>query len=265
MIAVVTAAMPLGAGLAAGPAQAAGPTVVSSNWAGYAVTASRTKFRRVVSTWTVPSGTCRTGSATYSAAWVGLGGYSETSGALEQTGTEFDCTASGRPRYSAWYELVPAVAKTLRMRIAPGDLMAANVEVRGRRVTLTLRNRTTGARFRKLARMKAPDVTSAEWIVEAPSGCTRTGSCRQLPLSNFGQIPFAGARATNTAGHAGPISDPAWLATKLVLVQPDSSGQPGAGASPSDPFSGGTAFTVTYQSQAALPRGRARALPALAR
>ena len=102
--------------LAAVPATAGAATAstTSSNWAGYAVTSQGSsqavRFRRVTGTWVVPSGSCTRGSPSYSAAWIGVGGFDETSTALEQIGTEFDCKGSGRASYSAWYELVPAAS-----------------------------------------------------------------------------------------------------------------------------------------------------------
>jgi hypothetical protein len=93
----------------------------------------------------------------------------------------FDCSASGRAFYSAWYELVPAAAHTIRMKVRPGDRIASAVTVSGRHVTLTLRNRTSGKSFQRRATMTAPDVSSAEWIVEAPAACNASGRCEQLP------------------------------------------------------------------------------------
>src|SRR5207248_11432616 len=199
--------------LAAAPATAAAATAstTSSNWAGYAVTSQSSsqaiRFRRATGTWVVPSGSCTRGSPSYSAAWIGLGGFDESSTALEQIGTEFDCTGSGRSSYSAWYELVPAASHTIHMRVRPGDTMAATVQVNGTRVTLRLRDRTRGTSFSATKRMSAPDVTSAEWIVEAPSGCDRSNNCVQLPLSDFGTLSFVHVAATTTGGHTGAISD----------------------------------------------------------
>src|SRR4051794_22864750 len=103
------------ASLAAVPAaEAATDTSTSANWAGYAVHGSGVKFRRVSATWTVPSIDCSTGGDSWSAHWVGLGGFSESAPALEQVGTDADCTASGRATYSAWYELVPAASHAAR-------------------------------------------------------------------------------------------------------------------------------------------------------
>ena len=68
----------------------------STNWAGYAVTGGR--YTKVTSTWVQPAVTCN-GTA-YSSFWVGIDG--DTSGTVEQTGTEADCNGS-TPVYSAWY------------------------------------------------------------------------------------------------------------------------------------------------------------------
>ncbi|MEA2428070.1 MAG: hypothetical protein QOF37_1698 [Thermoleophilaceae bacterium] len=237
------------AGQSAEPAAAAATaSSVSTNWAGYAVGGRR--FRRVTGTWRVPSGSCTAGRATYSAAWVGLGGFDASSQALEQAGTELDCGRSGRASYSAWYELVPANSRTIGMKVHPGDTITGIVAVSGKRVTLQLVNRTTGKRFAKAATMSAPDVTSAEWIVEAPSGCSAS-SCTQLPLANFGSVSFTGARATTTGGHTGTVSDPAFSATRLDLSQGGSSFSSAAGALASSLSATGGAFGVTYRESVA--------------
>jgi hypothetical protein len=256
-------------GQAALPAPARAATTVSTNWGGYAATGTR--FRRVTGTWRVTPVNCTAGSATYSAAWVGLGGFLDGTQSLEQTGTEVDCTRSGRAVYSAWYELVPDLSKSVRMSVHAGDTIIAAVEVRGTRVSLSLRNRTTGARFARTLRMSAPDVSSAEWIVEAPSGCTSSGNCTQLRLANFGTMRFSQARATTTAGHGGPVSDLAWTATRIALSQ---SGQNGSGrvsvasapgALASALGSGGSAFSVTYAQGSGAVGKPTTTLPAVAR
>ena len=82
-------------------------TVTSDNWSGYAVHGSGVTFRSVSGTWVQPESTCVSGTKTYSAFWVGIGGYSLTSSGLEQVGTELDCSSDGTAVLSAWYELVP--------------------------------------------------------------------------------------------------------------------------------------------------------------
>jgi hypothetical protein len=236
----------------AGPSSSQGAAAtassVSTNWAGYAVSGRR--FRKVTGTWRVPAGNCTAGRATYSAAWIGLGGFDERSRALEQAGTELDCSSSGRASYSAWYELVPATSRTIRMRIRRGDTIATTVQVSGRRVSLRVVNRTTGATFAKTARMSAPDVTSAEWIVEAPSGCDSSG-CTQLPLANFGSVSFRGARATTSGGHTGAVSDAAFVTTRLDLSESGNNVSSMAGALASALSAAGSSFGVTYRDAVA--------------
>jgi hypothetical protein len=222
--------------LASGTAARAA-TAVSSNWAGYAV--SGTTFRTVSGTWTQPAADCSSSTAaqTASAFWVGLGGNSETSNALEQTGTEADCSTGGAARYFAWYELVPAASVKVPLKIAAGDRIAAAVKVSGTSVTVTLRNLTTGKGFMKTLRMASPDVSSAEWIAEAPSALT-PGGARILPLTDFGTVRFTGASATSTSGHTGAISDAAWSATRVDLAS-ETGGPGGPGFGPFAPPNGG--------------------------
>jgi hypothetical protein len=223
--------------LASGTAAKGTPTV-SSNWAGYAV--SGTTFRAVSGTWTQPAADCSspTASQTASAFWVGLGGSSEASNALEQTGTEADCSAGGVATYSAWYELVPAASVKTPLKVSAGDKISAAVEVTGTSVAIRLRNLTTGKSFTKALRMAAPDITSAEWIAEAPSAVV-PGGTRVIPLTDFGTVHFSSASATSTSGHTGTISDSAWSATRVDLVS--DTGGPGRPAfGPFAPANGGT-------------------------
>ena len=68
-----------------------------------------------------------------SAIWVGLGGYSTSSEALEQTGTSADCSADGKASYYAWWELVPDPSVRMKLKIFPGDLITGSVVVTGPR------------------------------------------------------------------------------------------------------------------------------------
>ena len=105
--------------------------------------------------------------------------------------------------------------------------------------------------------MTAPDLTSAEWIAEAPATCSGSGRCAVLPLANFGSVDFVQAAATGSR-HSGLIPDPAWAATAISLDgsrsgAPGFFGNPGgAGASavPSVLAANG-AFSVAWQPPAA--------------
>jgi hypothetical protein len=201
----------------AGTAAAAVTPETSANWSGYAVTGSTpaapAKFTRVFAAWVQPAATCAPGQATYSAFWVGLGGFNPGSQALEQVGTDTDCSVGGQVSYSVWYELVPAASVTVKLAIRPGD---SSVAVSGKSVKVNITNYTLKKSFTKKLTMKSPDVSSAEWIAEAPSVCTRSGNCTPLPLTNFGSVTFVSASAT-AAGHTGSVSDPSWTATAISL------------------------------------------------
>ena len=201
---------------------------VTANWGGYVVTPPvdpvtglSGTFSTISGTWVQPTANCASASAgtsTASAFWVGLGGNSETSNALEQIGTEVDCSAAARPRYLAWYELVPALSKPIKLVVTPGDRINASVTVSGAQVTVVMRNLTRKTTFSRVLHMAAPDTTSAEWIAEAPSACTTSGTnCRQAPLTDFGTVRFSQSSLTDSNGHTGTISDPAWSPTALTL------------------------------------------------
>ena len=105
-------------------AAAGADTVTSDNWSGYAVHGAGER-PHASGSWGQPAATCVSVSQTYSAFWVGIGGYSSNSSGLEQVGTEPDCSSDGTEVLSAWYELVPAPARTIRMAITQGDVFAA--------------------------------------------------------------------------------------------------------------------------------------------
>ena len=222
-----------------------GAAATSSNWAGYAVTGSTaaTAFKRVFAAWVQPQATCVPGQETYSAFWVGLGGYNAGSQALEQVGTEADCSVGGQPTYSVWYELVPAAPVTIKLPIAPGDSFVASVAVSGRKVTLKISNYTRKQAFTKKLTVNVTDVSSAEWIAEAPSTCTRSGDCTPLPLTNFGTVTFVSASATAVLLHTGAIFGPAWTANAISL-----DGGDGVGSSPSDATGANAVATPTALS-----------------
>jgi hypothetical protein len=254
---VAVAAIATVAGLIGAPS-AFGDSSQSSNWAGYAIHRSGVTFSRVIGAWTQPTATCTAGEPTYSSLWVGIGGYGLSSKALEQIGTEADCTAGGTAVSGAWYELVPQASHTIRLTIDPGDAVRASVSVAGREVSLTLADLTRHRSFTKRLRASVVDTGSAEWIVEAPSVCTGEdqSSCQILPLADFGSTGFSSSSATSAAGHTGSIGDRKWTTTKISLTADGrqfvgAGGPPGAMAGlvtavPSALSAAGSAFTVTY-------------------
>jgi Peptidase A4 family len=235
-------------------------TTKSTNWAGYAIHRAGVSFHQVSATWIQPSATCTSGHASYSAMWVGLGGYKPTSDALEQIGTEVDCGAGGRVLSSAWYELVPAPSKTISFAVHPGDAIHASVTVTGHQVVVELDNLTRHHTFRKTLYTPSIDISSAEWIVEAPSECMSQYACQALPLADFGSVSFESATAVTTNGAVGSIAGSGWGRTKIKLtpgsqrfiVARGASATAGT-AAPSALRGGGRAFDVTYATAPVQP------------
>jgi hypothetical protein len=234
------------------PALASVAPVVSRNWAGYVAGGrGQLRFKTVSASWRQPSLSCAPGSPASFGIWVGLGGYKRTSQAVEQIGTDLDCGPSGRVTSGAWYELVPRPARPIRMEISPGDRLRASVRVAGHRAWLTLTDVTRHESFHKLAEVPAPDVSSADWIVEAPSGCAGQGNCAQLPLADFGTARFTHARATTLGGLSGSAVSRTWITTGVLMLPDPTPYDPngtGYAATPGPLSSDGSSFVVRWLS-----------------
>ncbi len=152
-----------------------GSSYKSLNWSGYAVTGSAGSVTAVSGSWTVPavSGTRNS----YAAFWTGIDGFSGST--VEQTGT-ISYMNGNTPAYYAWYEFYPSpMYEITSVPIVPGNVISASVTYMGSGAfTLILTDVTTGASFTKTITDKSAQMSSAEWIVEAPS-------------SNFGILPLA--------------------------------------------------------------------------
>ena len=258
--------------LALAPAALASPADVlpqqSSNWAGYAISDANTiqtgatdatlaaplQFTDVTATWKVPRVVCSADtSPSYSAFWVGIGGFSNGSQALEQTGVDADCSERAKPVYYAWYELVPAPATQVSLKVFAGDTVTASVVINGSDVLVQVKDRTRGTSFTKHLQMAEPDLSSAEVIAEAPSACSVGGAgCRVLPLANFGTVGFTNIAAIAN-GHGGTLSDQTWSAAQIRLVPRSSRGIFGgtdnstvAGAVPAAVSPDGRSFAVGW-------------------
>ncbi len=217
--AALAASVALLAGGTLAPASAGADTQVSSNWSGYVATGKGRLggFAAVSGTWTVPEVTCSAGRAGYSAVWVGLGGYHRKAQRLEQLGTEANCTSGGAASYAAWYEVLPASPVRIHVSVHAGDVITAATTVSGRSIVFRLDDLTTGARYTS-TRRAAVDVSSAEWIVEAPSECTSSSHCESLPLASIAPVEFSAAVA-RSGTQKKPAGDAAWKTTTLKLEQ----------------------------------------------
>jgi hypothetical protein len=205
----------------------------SLNWSGYSsYTSSNGTFTDVKGSWVQPTATC-TNKTTYSSFWAGLDGYNSNS--VEQLGTEADCS-HGSPQYYAWWEMYPNPSNSIRgFTITPGQPYTAEVKYNGNNsFTLTLSGGGNTS-FSTTQTLANTNRTSAEWIAEAPAMCA--GSCRVLPLTNFGSVNFSGSSANGQA-----INNTAWNYDPLTMVT--NGGQPRA--TPSALTANGTAFSVAW-------------------
>jgi Peptidase A4 family len=250
---VCLGAVTLAPGLAAAAAES---SAVSANWAGYAVTGAvnAARFSRVAGSWVQPAGTCTQGQETYAVTWVGLGGFKQGARALEQDGTAVDCGRSGRAAYSAWFELVPAAPVTMRLKVHPGDRITASVAQKASKTILQVRDQTTGVARTTVRTVSAPDLSSAEWIVEAPSLCFTSTHCSPLPLTNFGTVSFSGASVSSNAQSNRTAIDARSLKVTRLELRDYSTGAGRRFTTSATPTSGiasplsasGNAFTVTW-------------------
>jgi hypothetical protein len=239
------------------------PSQFSSNWAGWVVMAGGhdarldRHFTNVSASWTAPAATCTPARSSFAAFWVGLGGYSIHSRALEQIGTEADCSARGGVYYYAWYELVPEPPVTIRgLRIDAGDAISASVHASSDTVTVKLSDTTHDEppfEYTRVMHEPPPDTSAAEWITEAPSNCVSTTRCTPLRLTDFGQVSFSAASASaigREGRHTGPICDPVWRRYGMIVLQSGGAGYAATGgtvlARPTLLSPDGTSFTVSY-------------------
>lgn len=234
-----------GGAATAGAATATG-YATSRDWSGY-IAQGRRGFDQVSGGWRVPSATCATASAeTFSAAWVGLGGWNGRQ-QIEQIGTDTNCIppSSGLASVAyanAWWEIYPAPRQLLDRSPAPGDYVEAAVTVRGHEVTLRLVDETAHWSFVHRTRVVSAALSSAEWIIEDPTTACDIGSCPLEPFASFSPVTISHAHARSTLGRSGSISARAWFALRVALIQ----GTPRVLLSwPSALKAAGTAFTVS--------------------
>ncbi len=181
-----------------------------------------------------------TGSSAYSAAWVGIDGYSD--GTVEQIGTEQDWY-NGAPRYYAWFEMYPRFGYQINAKVSPGDNMNAEVKYLGQGVfNLTLNDYGSSGsatpiwHFSINEKSARAERQSAEWIMEAPSS-----SGGVLPLADFTDIGFTGASAILN-GHSGTISDTNWQNDAITMTTSNGTVK----AQPSSLSPDGSSFSVIW-------------------
>jgi hypothetical protein len=185
----------------------------STNWFGYdqgTLEQGGKLFSSITSSWTVPAASQHVpGEAENSATWIGIGGGCVDAGCtlndatLIQTGTEQDVDSSGRPSYSAWWELVPAPSITVtNMTVSAGDRITASVSESptGSNIwTITLKDVTRNETFSTTVPYPSTH-TTAEWIEETPL-TIGSGAAAQAPLPKLTNTAFDNATANGAPAH----------------------------------------------------------------
>jgi len=221
--------------------------VTSENWSGYAV--KGTSFTYAKGSWHVPQVNCNKTPNTYSAFWVGLDGYSDST--VEQTGTSSDCNGT-TPQYYAWYEFYPAGSFVISsVPVNPGDRMGATVTYSGGKFTVEIEDITTGKHYSKTQAVAGAKRTSAEWIAEAPC-CTSGGGILPLAdfvVANFGEdynvyVPGSN-NATDGSLSNAPISAFGNNIEEITMVSSKSVTE----AVPTALTSDGTSFRVNWKAE----------------
>jgi hypothetical protein len=194
-----------------------------TNWAGYIATSDlqnpQATVTSVSASWTVPAVTISS-QDTFSAVWIGIGGFFDKT--LIQTGTEQD-SIQGFSEYSAWLELLPQNSITIdNITISPGDQIKASIQLVDANTDqwsisledLTENQQYTGSFF------YASSQLSAEWIVERPELTTRRSRGTLTSLADVGTVEFASC-STTVGGEIGTIGAfPAVQSIMYETVQP---------------------------------------------
>lgn len=175
----------------------------SQNWFGYnqgALERGEALFHEIAGNWAVPRASQHTkNEAEYSSDWIGIGGGCENSNCsvqdetLIQAGTEQDVSRSGKPSYSAWWEVIPSPSVRISMKVRPGDHMHAQI----RQVTpmvwkIAIADLTSHKSFSTTVPYSSTE-GSAEWIEETPL-VIGGGSGGFAPLPNLSRTRFDSAR-----------------------------------------------------------------------
>ncbi|WP_084272363.1 G1 family glutamic endopeptidase [Picrophilus oshimae] len=163
--------------------------VDSSNWAGYVVATGfgspKPEVTGVSGSWIVQNVNTSC-SCTYSAQWVGIGGFFNGDSSLIQAGTtsQYDCGAS----FSAWYEILPAAETPINMTVYPGNIINVHIFLAKSPDLwyIYLNDTSENERFFKEVYYNS-SMLSAEWIEERPE-INGQLSC----LSDFGTAYYGG-------------------------------------------------------------------------
>jgi hypothetical protein len=216
----------------------------SNNWSGFAAETNLSNpqtnsVTAVSGSWKVPAVTGPSSGTTYSAVWVGIDGYGNGNGTVEQIGTD-ENVVNGTAVYYAWYEMDWHGVTGCQQRIATSDQHGAMKISAGDSITASVTYLTSGPNkgqfqliitdatqqnesFTTYQSLNTVGTTllpaqrsSAEWIVETPE----KGAWPSLfiqPLATFAPVTFTNASVTIN-GTSGPIDGAAWQACQISMA-----------------------------------------------
>ncbi|MHB8325685.1 MAG: G1 family glutamic endopeptidase [Candidatus Dormibacteria bacterium] len=179
-------------------------TVASSNWSGYEL--GDGPYTSVAGTFTVPN-LAASSTTTATAEWAGIDGAANSS--LIQAGVaEIYHHSTNQVSIFAWWEILPAPATPITtMVVAPGDTVTVNIaQVSGTTWSISVRDNTTGVGF-STSQVYSGPLSSAEWIVEAPT------------MSSTGTVATLGDYSPNVTFTNLGASGTSLSTTEVVMVQ----------------------------------------------
>lgn len=232
----------------------AGPTLeYSLNWSGYAQSAPIGTFTSVEDTWKIPTVTTTLRGSQFSADWVGIGGFSDST--LVQAGTSAD-NIDGTAQYQAWTELLPAAEDPLPMTVHAGDSITTVVQrVASGKWLLQVSDTTTGVTESRTVSYSSYR-SSAEAIHEATTVCDST--CSIAPLAKTTTVSFDPGYYTSWSQTTKqpllvPAKVSATTSATLYKLEMVSLTTGAVIATPSGPNAANDGFAVAYGAKAPSP------------
>ena len=232
----------------------------SPHWAGYVLNQASQPFTGVTAQWKVPAVQPNSPEG-MSCTWVGIDGWPSGNNTVLQVGTEQDFDPFydpvGGAIYYAWFELYPKlqnyisvlpftnIASATLNTLLPGDLVQASITAapgttpsagQTSQWLIEFTDVTQKWTFRHTVNY-AGDLSSAEWIEEAPLGPLGIQT-----LVNYGQVEFDIKDRVRRYGNA--LGSPGFVPADEVSM--NQLGLSGSYSTPSNPDGDGDGFLVTY-------------------
>ena len=240
----------------------------SANWAGYVLRKADTIYTGVTGQWTVP-GVGSDSPHGNSESWVGIGGGGSGTSVL-QAGTGQDChpwyEAGSCPIYYAWFELFPALPVLItpvrglgdvyptktQNPIHSGDVVQVSITppigsptpVPGKKNEFTILFTDVTQKWKYSTNVSySGDLTSAEWIEEAPSEPNLVPpGVGEANLDDYAQVEFD--FNDKVALNGGALGSPGFAAADAVSM--NQGGLNGIYSTPSIPSGDQSGFYVTW-------------------